>query len=460
MDHPDDNSRVAARRNTLRNLSTAGFILATAPSAFGQDSDPGPLYASQFGVNSINPDNSTQLTKAINAAISGNQQLVFDAGVFSTNTVTIGAGHYNFQGMGVGNTIFQPLSGGNTVFQFSNSGYNSGNIGGFSISGSLAGSGDGILLASGNYDNFELHDIQIIGMGGVGLHEAIIPANGAAFNVTYRNILCDNNLGHQFDLLGANTNTLISCYAARCPTSGTAGFRIRSNYPTLINCTGLNRDQNNTTESNYWGIFGNSISLGDPTNALCTPTLIGCNVEGFNVCGLRCRGQVPILINTVIGADAVAASGGTGYVTALTLDSEPSNQGQFVNGTVYTAGARWLDNQPFHSRLVPPFALYQVGSGTTLYQYYDDQYAATYTMGALGSANTPPGSLTMSPYYSSLAATQMFIGTPGQALAGIYTGSGAPTFVAVQGSLYLRTDGGASTSLYVNTSGSTTWSAV
>lgn len=41
---------------------------------------------------------------------------------------------------------------------------------------------------------------------------------------------------------------------------------------------------------------------------------------------------------------------------------------------------------------------------------------------------------------------------------GIYWGSGAPTFSAAQGSIYMRTDGSStSTRLYVNTTGSTTW---
>jgi len=41
---------------------------------------------------------------------------------------------------------------------------------------------------------------------------------------------------------------------------------------------------------------------------------------------------------------------------------------------------------------------------------------------------------------------------------GIFWGSGAPTFTAAQGSIYLRTDGSStSTRLYVNTTGSTTW---
>jgi hypothetical protein len=46
-------------------------------------------------------------------------------------------------------------------------------------------------------------------------------------------------------------------------------------------------------------------------------------------------------------------------------------------------------------------------------------------------------------------------------LTNIYSGTGAPTLSAPQGSLYLRTDGSStSTRLYVNTTGSTTWTAV
>lgn len=44
---------------------------------------------------------------------------------------------------------------------------------------------------------------------------------------------------------------------------------------------------------------------------------------------------------------------------------------------------------------------------------------------------------------------------------GIFFGSGAPTLSAAQGSLYLRSDGSStSTRMYVNTNGSTTWTAV
>jgi hypothetical protein len=44
---------------------------------------------------------------------------------------------------------------------------------------------------------------------------------------------------------------------------------------------------------------------------------------------------------------------------------------------------------------------------------------------------------------------------------GIYSGAGAPTISAAKGSLYLRTDGTTTNDrAYINTNGSTTWTAI
>jgi hypothetical protein len=54
-----------------------------------------------------------------------------------------------------------------------------------------------------------------------------------------------------------------------------------------------------------------------------------------------------------------------------------------------------------------------------------------------------------------------FIATNVAAGMGIYVGSGVPTIAAAQGSLYLRSDGSStSTRAYINTNGSTTWTAI
>lgn len=56
-------------------------------------------------------------------------------------------------------------------------------------------------------------------------------------------------------------------------------------------------------------------------------------------------------------------------------------------------------------------------------------------------------------------AAGVIIGNAGQ--VGVYFGSGAPLITAGKGSLYLRTDGSTTNDrMYVNTNGSTTWTAV
>ena len=63
--------------------------------------------------------------------------------------------------------------------------------------------------------------------------------------------------------------------------------------------------------------------------------------------------------------------------------------------------------------------------------------------------------------FSGPVASQAGFLTAGADSPGIYSGAGAPTISAAQGSLYLRTDGSStSTRAYINTDGSTTWTAL
>jgi hypothetical protein len=81
----------------------------------------------------------------------------------------------------------------------------------------------------------------------------------------------------------------------------------------------------------------------------------------------------------------------------------------------------------------------------------------------LQSAASPTGvwtmaSATAAPAGGSTSARLLFGTTSG---FGIYYGSGAPTVTAAKGSLYLRSDGsGVNDRAYINTDGSTTWTAV
>lgn len=76
--------------------------------------------------------------------------------------------------------------------------------------------------------------------------------------------------------------------------------------------------------------------------------------------------------------------------------------------------------------------------------------------GDTGVLNVSPNTAT--PAAGSTTAVLLFGSTSG---FGIYYGSGAPTVTAAQGSIYMRSDGSStSTRAYINTTGSTTWTAI
>jgi hypothetical protein len=69
------------------------------------------------------------------------------------------------------------------------------------------------------------------------------------------------------------------------------------------------------------------------------------------------------------------------------------------------------------------------------------------------------GGFTVAPTIAPAAGGSVACGIQASSTAslGIFFGTGAPTFAAAQGSIYSNTTGGAGARLYVNTSGSTTW---
>lgn len=100
-----------------------------------------------------------------------------------------------------------------------------------------------------------------------------------------------------------------------------------------------------------------------------------------------------------------------------------------------------------------PGTAYAIFTGTGLVQL-GGAVSLTSTLGVTGLATFAQGTATTAG--GALAAK---FGSGG--VTGIYFGSGAPTISAPQGSIYLRTDGSStSTRLYVNTTGSTTWTNV
>lgn len=114
----------------------------------------------------------------------------------------------------------------------------------------------------------------------------------------------------------------------------------------------------------------------------------------------------------------------------------------------------------------------QITGGTNTRVLFDDSGVVgesaglTYikASGLLGSTaiTTTGGHISRSATATPAAASGVSALTMGSAGIGIYWGTGSPSTAlsAAQGSLYIRTDGGASTRLYINSDGSTAWAAV
>lgn len=120
-----------------------------------------------------------------------------------------------------------------------------------------------------------------------------------------------------------------------------------------------------------------------------------------------------------------------------------------------------------------PIARSPFGAGTN--DYITTAYIATYFVGLANTfTNTNTFAAILGASISLTGGATIFNataisagGTAGRGYKfsstsnfGVFYGSGAPTLAAAQGSIYLRSDGTASTGLYTNTDGSTTWSVI
>jgi len=161
------------------------------------------------------------------------------------------------------------------------------------------------------------------------------------------------------------------------------------------------------------------------------------------------------------------AGGGISYMTFTRSTANPGTATVRVAGTISNlSGAckgfevvqtiNQTSGTGAYTAIKVNLTLTAQGSGA---QYLIDlQTASTsaFNVATTGVANV--SAATATPAGGSTAAVLLFGTTAG---FGVYYGSGVPTVSAAQGSVYLRSDGSStSTRLYVNTTGSTTWTNV
>lgn len=127
------------------------------------------------------------------------------------------------------------------------------------------------------------------------------------------------------------------------------------------------------------------------------------------------------------GMDSTATSTAYGQITGTAVtDTDTAEEGSFA------------------------FSVLIAGSNTTVATFGSTGIASTLSMKARSATAIPAGGTAGAGY--TFSSTSNF---------GIFFGSGAPTLSAAKGSLYLRSDGTTTNDrMYVNTNGSTTWTAV
>jgi len=141
----------------------------------------------------------------------------------------------------------------------------------------------------------------------------------------------------------------------------------------------------------------------------------------------------PTITNASITADTLAGytAATTGSVYGISVTTGAISSALSLTSTLSVRGAVTLSNT------------LGVTGATTL-----SSTLSTTGQVSVQTSTAPPAA----------GATTSGIKVSSTANFGIFWGSGAPTFSAAQGSIYLRTDGSStSTRLYVNTTGSTTW---
>lgn len=154
------------------------------------------------------------------------------------------------------------------------------------------------------------------------------------------------------------------------------------------------------------------------------------------------------ITSTSANALAVGANGTTNPVLKINASTASVATGVSVTGAAAAGGV----------------AVAVISSGTNENLTIDAKGSGTITLNATGTGDVAVArklnvmSATATPAGGTAGAGIQF-GTTSN--FGIFYGSGAPTLAAAQGSLYLRSDGSStSTRAYINTNGSTTWTAI
>jgi hypothetical protein len=200
---------------------------------------------------------------------------------------------------------------------------------------------------------------------------------------------------------------------------------------------------------------GNVVGGNVKTAGLISATgnITGGNVITANVNSTIHTGTTVLVSGNITGGNVLFGSGvisGTGNISGGNILG-----GANVNATLHTGTTVSVTGNVTGGNLITGAAI-SAASVSASANITGGNVLSGAVVSAVGAATILSG--TAVPAGGTAGAGYKFSST---ANLGVFFGSGAPTLSAAQGSLYLRTDGSStSTRMYVNTNGSTTWTAV
>jgi len=200
---------------------------------------------------------------------------------------------------------------------------------------------------------------------------------------------------------------------------------------------------------------GNVVGGNVKTAGLISATgnITGGNVITANVNSTIHTGTTVLVSGNVTGGNVLFGSGvisGTGNISGGNILG-----GANVNATLHTGTTVSVTGNVTGGNLITGAAI-SAASVSASANITGGNILSSAVVSAVGNATIL--SATAVPVGGTAGAGYKFSST---ANLGVFFGSGAPTLSAAKGSLYLRTDGTTTNDrMYVNTSGSTTWTAV
>lgn len=241
---------------------------------------------------------------------------------------------------------------------------------GFGIKGpGLAGNTlSGIALPAGLVQAYsiEYDDLWFDLLGGNGIQDAVNSDGAGAFAALYKSV-AGNCGGSLFDVHPGPSCTFLNCY----PHNVNIGFRVRSSAPVFIGCDGID-------SGSYVVVCGDSTGDGDPDDAQCRPTFIGCNFEAATIAGVWSKNNGVVWINSVCGA---ASANAKGIMFSAGLTPDLGSIDDPINSFYLDSGGSWANGFPIHINNAFPW--FYVGGNAPVSMYDDTN---------LGTVMAQPGS--------------------------------------------------------------------